>query len=136
MDPFAKTFNKLELLTIFTDKYIYIYTYIYTYTHTYIYICTYIYTHINIHIYTHQMFHRVLDWSTVKKKCLVKRGENYSSKLKIWSGNVLVSWLKCFIFSLLLLSWILIKIFPPYALVESISLFRLSSRQWNAILLL
>ena len=65
---------------------------------------------------------------TYSKKPLVKRGEYWSSKLKIWSVNFLVSWLKCFISSLLPLSWILMKTFSPYAYVESISIFCLSSQ--------
>ena len=44
--------------------------------------------------------------------------------------------LRCFISSLLVLSWILMKTFPPETRIESHSLFRLSSQQWNAILLL
>ena len=48
-------------------------------------------------------------------------------------GNFLVSWLKCLISTLLPLSWIMKKAFLPYVHVESISLFRQSSRQWNAI---
>ena len=108
MDPFAKKSNRLELLTILADTYI---------------------KNATPDVWQGPGF-------TYSKKCLVKRGEYQSSKLKIWSGNFFVSWLKCFISSLLPLSWILVKTFLPYAHVESINLFLLSSGQWNAIVVL
>ena len=69
-------------------------------------------------------------WTHLEQKTLSKTRWRSIIKIKGMIGKFSL------ISSFLPLSWILIKTFQSYGHVESISLFRLTSRQWNSILLL